>query len=67
MDRLLTDNAIDKILRYPSGRFRRLARKGLIPHVVLPEGELRFDPVEIEKWLRKIAVDGQPSEAVTGK
>jgi len=42
---------LDTLLRYPAGRSARLARKKLIPHVLLPDGEIRFDPQAIERWL----------------
>jgi hypothetical protein len=49
---LLKPYELDSQLRYPAGRSARLARRGLIPHVVLPDGEIRFDPELIEAWLR---------------
>lgn len=53
---LLTPRESDMLLRYPRGRSARLARKGLIPHVVLPDGEIRFQPAVVEKFLRDRAV-----------
>ncbi len=49
---------MDARLRYPRGRSARLARKGLIPHVKLPDGEIRFDPEVIDEWLRQCAEEG---------
>lgn len=54
---LLTPSEIDSRLRYPSGRSVKLARKGLIPSVVLPDGEIRFDPEVIDRWLRDRATN----------
>ena len=51
MEQLLTSEALDKVLRYPGGRSARMARKGLIPHIRLPDGEIRFDAEQIEAWL----------------
>ena len=50
---LLTPGELDERLSYPSGRSARLARRGLIPHVVLPDSEIRFDPDAINEWLRE--------------
>lgn len=49
---LLKPSQIDSLLRYPSGRSQRLARQGLIPHIKLPDGEIRFDPGVIDAWLK---------------
>lgn len=63
MDNLLTPEVMDKVLRYPGGRSARMARKGLIPHLILPDGEIRFDPDVIEKWLAELA---EPAPAAAG-
>ena len=52
---LLTSRDLDRHLRYPRGRSVRLARRGLIPHIELPDGEIRFDPPIIERWLAEEA------------
>jgi hypothetical protein len=39
---LLRPREVDAILRYPTGRTLRLARRGLIPCIVLPDGEVRI-------------------------
>ncbi|MEM8493865.1 MAG: hypothetical protein AAF916_10825 [Planctomycetota bacterium] len=39
---LLTPAEADRLLRYPRGRSARLARRGLLPHLALPDGEVRF-------------------------
>jgi len=58
----LKPSELDSRLRYPSGRSARLARKGLIPHIRLPDGEIRFDPDAVEKWLheRTLATESEP-------
>ena len=48
---------LDRRLSYRRGRSARLARKGLIPHVLLPDGEIRFDPEVIDKWLAELSVE----------
>jgi hypothetical protein len=49
----LKPSELDSRLRYPSGRSLRLARRGLIPHIKLPDGEIRFDPDAVDRWLRE--------------
>ncbi len=54
-ERLIRPQELDRLLVYPRGRSARLARKGLIPCVVLPDGEIRVDPAVIEPWLQERA------------
>jgi len=46
---LLKPNEVDLLLRYPFGRAVKLARKHLLPHVVLPDGSIRFDARAIKR------------------
>jgi hypothetical protein len=39
---MLTGVEVDKRLRWPLGRAERLARRGKLPHIVLPDGAIRF-------------------------
>ena len=50
---LLTPREVDALLRYPRGRAVRLARAGLLPAVILPDGEIRFDAEKIKRVLAK--------------
>lgn len=50
--RLITPRELDRQLSYPQGRSVRLARTGQIPHVLLPDGEIRFSAIEIATWLQ---------------
>lgn len=49
MGELLTPAAVDDMFGYPSGRALRLARKGLLPYMRLPDGSIRFDAAEIAR------------------
>jgi hypothetical protein len=51
MKTLLHPHEVDRLLRYPRGRAARLARAGRIPFIRLPDGEIRFDQIEIERLL----------------
>ena len=59
MDALLRPQQVDYWLGYPRGRAKRMASAGLIPHILMPDGELRFDRAVIQQWLidntRKVA------------
>jgi len=52
MDELLKPREVDLILRYPAGRTRRLALRGLLPHVTLPDSEIRIRQKDLERLLR---------------
>jgi len=52
MSTLLMPREVDRLLRYPRGRSLRLARSGKLPHLVLPDGEVRFFQHEIEEFLK---------------
>ena len=45
---------IDKRLTWPLGRAERLARRGKLPHVVLPDGSIRFLWDQIEPLIRVV-------------
>ena len=49
---LLKPREVDVLLRYPAGRSLRLAKRGLLPCIQLPDGEIRFDETEIDRILR---------------
>lgn len=43
---------VDRLLRYPRGRSLKLARAGKLPHIKLPDGEIRFDEQDLQRHLR---------------
>jgi predicted site-specific integrase-resolvase len=45
---LLEPFEVGLLLRIESRRLLRLAKLGQIPHIVLPDGEIRFEKSEIE-------------------
>ena len=58
---LLDADDAAKILLLSTRRVRTLVRDGQLPHVVLPGGEIRFDPVDITRFvesLKRPAVNG---------
>jgi hypothetical protein len=53
---------IDRHFRWQAGTSNRLARQGKLPHVVLPNGEFRFELAEIEALcIRHEGVAREPS------
>ena len=51
MRELFTDRELDVLLRFTAGHSRRLAERGLIRAIRLPDGSLRFDARDIEEML----------------
>ena len=43
---------VDKLLSLPNGRCARLARRGLIPAIILPDGTIRLAPDIIDHLKR---------------
>ncbi len=63
----LHPDEIDKRLNWPLGRAERLARRKRLPHILLPDGSIRFTWAEIEALLVRVpangAADGGPVHA----
>ncbi len=51
MTTLLTDTEAADILRLTPRQVLRLAGRGELPSVALPNGETRFDPDDIRRWV----------------
>lgn len=51
---LLFPEDIDARLNWPLGRSARLARRGHLPHYLLPDGSIRFRWVEIAPLVRYV-------------
>lgn len=61
---LLTPSEVERRLRWPSGKAERLARQRRLPHILLPDGSVRFIWEQIERLLVSIpaAADFPPGE-----
>lgn len=57
---------IDRRLTWPLGRAERLARRGRLPHIRLPDGSLRFEWEVIEALVQRIPAN-QEEEPVRGQ
>lgn len=51
MTHLITDSEAADLLRMPTSRLVRLAKAGNVPHVLLPDGEVRFSPDDLAGWI----------------
>lgn len=49
---LMTGREVDRLWSLPRGRAIKLAKSGELPSIVLPGGEVRFDPEALEQFLR---------------
>ena len=56
----LNPGQVDKRLNWPIGRAKRLAIQGKLPHVLLPDGSLRFEWSAIEPLIKRVG--SAPSE-----
>ncbi len=68
-DRLLTiDDAAELLVMTPT-RIRRLVKAGVLPHLALPEGEVRFTRDDLLAWRRSLRTppldDVAPSSPTT--
>ena len=52
MTELLTPQELDDRFSFPKGRSARLARKGLLPIITLPDGSIRFAAHDINRCIR---------------
>lgn len=50
---LLKPKQVDRILQWPFGKTARLAKQGIIPHILLPDGQIRFSSKDIDCLLEK--------------
>ena len=50
---LLKPKQVDCILQWPFGKTTRLAKQGKIPHILLPDGQIRFTSKDIDGLLEK--------------
>jgi hypothetical protein len=50
------------LLSMPHARVARLAKRGALPCVVLPDGEIRFRPSDLADWIAKYRHPAQPTE-----
>jgi hypothetical protein len=59
MPELLYPDDIDDRLNWPAGTARRMARRGRLPHVLLPDNEIRFIWEEIAPLIRRVPIREQ--------
>jgi predicted site-specific integrase-resolvase len=50
---LLKPDEVSLLLNWQERRLLRLAKTGRIPHIVLPDGQIRFEQVEIDRLIEQ--------------
>ena len=50
---LLTTREMARFLRISTGTIDKYRRRGLIPYIKLPNGQVRFEQREIIKWIQE--------------
>jgi hypothetical protein len=46
-DDVILGDDLDALFNWPPGRSERLAKRGVLPHYALPDGEVRFSKAEV--------------------
>jgi excisionase family DNA binding protein len=64
MPEYLTPDEVDERLKLPHGKASRLARRGKLPALILPDGSVRFDADKLQAFLA--AREHQPRPAAAG-
>ena len=55
---------IDKRLSWPIGKAKRLARSNRLPHILLPDGSIRFEWDKIEALLIRVPLEEDPDPLI---
>jgi hypothetical protein len=53
IQRLLTDSEAADVLQIPSARLAKFAKENKVPHVRLPDGEIRFVEADLWAWIEQ--------------
>jgi hypothetical protein len=61
---LLYPDDIDARLNWPPGRASNLARRGKLPHYILPDGSIRIRWDEVTPLVRHVPATPRPIEEV---
>jgi len=48
---------IDRRVGWPLGKAERLARQGKLPHLILPDGSVRFEWSEIDPLILRVPLE----------
>ena len=61
---LIDAHEAGRLLDMPPARVTRLAKRGELPSVVLPDGEYRYLASDLEKWIKEFR---RPATVQTGE
>lgn len=56
---LLTEAEAGELLRMLPARVVRLTKRGVIPHIALPDGELRYSASDLMEWAASFRRPGE--------
>jgi excisionase family DNA binding protein len=57
MPRYLSPEEVAQLLGLPVGSVLRLARQRRIPHCIVPGGEVRFEPADVEAMVERVPAE----------
>lgn len=66
-DNLLRPEEVDRLFRWPPGRANRLARRGKLPCLVMPDGAFRFNQDELQALVRHVSPTPPDAPSTTGE
>jgi hypothetical protein len=61
MSNLINGREIDRLFGWPAGKAEKLAKRGKLPHYLLPDGSVRFCRDEILALIRIQSINGKQS------
>ena len=62
IERLLSDGEAAHLLGMIPSRLLRLSKQRAVPHIVLPDGEIRFRMSDLNTWIQHHAVEERRNE-----
>jgi len=58
----LTPEDVDRLLKLPDGKAARMARRGLLPALILPDKSIRFDSKRLQAFLEEASTRGHEAK-----
>ena len=57
---------VDSRVNWPHGTAQRLAKRHKLPHILLPDGSIRFDWDEVADTIIRVPAEGAPASSTRG-
>jgi hypothetical protein len=64
LPQLLGPGEVAALTNLTAGRITRMAKRGELPHLVMPDGGILFDAVDVAAWIRTCRRPAPAGEAV---